>query len=218
LGVEERRKRERAMKRHAILEAARQLFLEKGFKTVTVENIAGQAEVSKGSIYLYFQSKEEIYTEILLEDIDKFFRKTNDLLGSSTSCGDSLIQFSLVYIDFFLKERELFRILMNFMLHTEDMNLPEDLNKHLIRATNRNMKFLEEIIQAGITAGEFSSDLDILKCRNTLWGFLNGVMSLHLFIGRESLRAERISSTVKEGLAVFIRGLKERGTPVITDH
>ena len=58
MGLEERRKRERENRKNVILKAARKLFLEKGFKTVTVESIARKAELSKGSIYLYYNSKK----------------------------------------------------------------------------------------------------------------------------------------------------------------
>ncbi len=60
MGLEERRRREKENRRAAILKAARKLFFEKGFKPVTVESIAHKGELSKGSIYLYFNSKEEI--------------------------------------------------------------------------------------------------------------------------------------------------------------
>ncbi|MFH2076862.1 MAG: helix-turn-helix domain-containing protein, partial [Pseudomonadota bacterium] len=68
LGLEERRKRERESRKNAILKAARKLFFEKGFRSVTVESIARKADLSKGSIYLYYSSKEEIYSQILLKD------------------------------------------------------------------------------------------------------------------------------------------------------
>ena len=72
--------------RCAILKAARRLFFEKGFKTVTVESIARKAELSKGSIYLYYNSKEEIYTQILLSDIDKFHNRISDILQTPSKC------------------------------------------------------------------------------------------------------------------------------------
>ena len=54
----------------------------------------------------------------------------------------------------FLNDRELFRILMTFMLHTNAMNLPEDLNNHIIKSTNKNISVIEEIFKYGIERGE----------------------------------------------------------------
>ena len=150
MGLVERRKRERENRKNAILKAARKLFFENGFRTVTIESIAKKAELSKGSIYLYFKSKEEIYTQILLGDIDKFHEHFTDILKSPASASDAIMQFARIYVDLFLNDRELFRILMTFMLHTNAMNLPEDLNNHIIKSTNKNIGVIEEIFKYGI--------------------------------------------------------------------
>ena len=72
MGSERRREREREQRRSTILRSARKEFFDKGFRAVTVDSIARRAELSKGAIYLYFKSREEIYAQILLRDIDKF--------------------------------------------------------------------------------------------------------------------------------------------------
>lgn len=207
MGLEERRKRERENRKNVILKAARKLFLEKGFKTVTVESIARKAELSKGSIYLYYNSKEEIYTQILLSDIDKFHNHIADLLQNPSNASEALVRLADIYVDFFLNERELFRILMTFMLHTTDMNLPQDLNKQIIKTTNRTIGIIEEIFNYGIERGEFPTTINVRQNRNAIWGMLNGVISLYLFIGNETKRAEVIHSTIRAGLNTYIRGI-----------
>jgi len=207
LGLEERRKRERENRKNAILKAARKLFFEKGFRQVTVENIARKAEFSKGSIYLYFNSKEEIYSQILLNDIDKFHDSVADILQGPSSASEALIRVAEIYVDFFLNDRELFRILMNFMLHNNDMNLPEDINNHIIKTTNRTISIIEQVFKYGIEKGEFPPDINLRMNRNAIWGLLNGIISLHLFTGKESGRTEVIHSTIKSGLEIYIRGM-----------
>lgn len=190
------------------MKAARRLFFENGFRPVTVESIARKAELSKGSIYLYFKSKEEIYTQILLGDIDKFNGHFGDLIPKSASAAEAITRFARIYVDLFLNDHELFRILMTFMLHTSTMNLPEDLNNHIIKSTNRNINIIEEIFRYGIERGEFSQTINLRLSRNAFWGLLNGIISLHLFTGAEPKRAEVIQSTIAEGLEIFIRGLR----------
>lgn len=207
MGLEERRKRERENRKNAILKAARKLFFEKGFRQVTVENIARKAEFSKGSIYLYFNSKEEIYSQILLNDIDKFHDRVADILQGPSSASEALIRVAEIYVDFFLNDRELFRILMNFMLHNNDMNLPEDINNHIIKTTNRTISIIEQVFKYGIEKGEFPPDINLRMNRNAIWGLLNGIISLHLFTGKESGRTEVIHSTIKSGLEIYIRGM-----------
>jgi AcrR family transcriptional regulator len=208
LGLEERRKRERENRKAVILKAARKLFFEKGFKAVTVESIARKAELSKGSIYLYYNSKEEMYAHILLSDIDKFHDRFFDLIQNPSSAVEMLIRLANIYVDYFLSDREMFRILMTFMLHTADMNLPEDLNSCIIKATNQTINIIEYILKYGIERGEFPATLNLRQSRNAIWGMLNGIISLHLFVGIEAKRTEVIQSTIKAGLDTYIRGIQ----------
>jgi AcrR family transcriptional regulator len=211
LGLEERRKREREHRKSLILRAARKLFFEKGFRHVTVDSIARKAELSKGSIYLYYDSKEEIYTQILLNDIDKFHERFSDLLQNPASASEALMRFANIYIDFFLNDRELFRILMTFMLHTNNMNLPAELNNHIIKTMNRTIDIIEQIFRCGMERGEFPPATNLRLNRNALWGMLNGIVSLHLFTGVELKRVPLIQNTIKEGLEIYMRGLRTTG-------
>ena len=208
MGLEERRKRERENRKNAITKAARKLFFEKGFKTVTVESIAKKAELSKGAIYLHYNSKEEIYAQILLSDIGKFHNTVSDVLQQSSDATDALFHFADIYVEFFLNERELFRNLMNFMIRADCMNLPDDLYKESIQTTNKTITIIDRIFEYGIARGEFPIDINSRMNRNAVWGMLNGIIALYLFTSNEEKRAEIIRSTVKEGIEIFLRGLK----------
>ena len=209
MGSEERRKKEKENKKNTILRAARKLFFDRGFKSVTVDNIAAKAEVSKGSIYLYFDSKEEIYTQILIADNIAHHERIKNFSATDVPASQLLLDFARIYINYFLDDNELFRILMTFMLQTEQMNLTEEQNKEVIRTTNENIKIISEILQKGIDSGEFSPTINIRQGQNAIWGLLNGIISLYIFTGNQAKRAERIHSTVKDSLNIFIKGLKK---------
>lgn len=207
-----RREREREQRRKTILRAAKRLFFKQGYNPVTVSDIAKKAELSKGAIYLYFNSKEEICAQILLDDITRFHSEVLPIFEGGDSASEVLIGFAHIYVDFFLKDRELFRILMNFMLHANSLNLSDDTNRRIILETNRAISVTENIFQYGIDKGEFLLRReDVRAMRNSLWGMLNGIISLHLFIGRESTREKRIRSGVNKCLGIFIEGLKKTG-------
>jgi len=208
VGLEERRKREKENRKNAILKAARKLFFDKGFRNVTVESIAKKAELSKGSVYLYFKSKEEIYTQILLGDIDKFHKVIASLMQEGQSSSAMLMGLANIYADFFMNDRELFRIMMNYMLNIDHMNLPEEIDHLIVKATNKTIDIIEEIFMIGIRSGEFPPYIDLRQKRNAIWGLLNGTISLHLFTGTEEKREERIRSTIQTGLNTFLRGMR----------
>ena len=210
MALEEKKKRTKGKenRKNAILKAARRLFFDRGFKTVTVDNIAAKAEVSKGSIYLCFESKEEIYAQILISDNIELYERIKNFSRTEASATQLLLEFARIYVDYFLNNNELFRILMTFMMQTSQMNLVEKQKDELIRSTNQNIKIISEIIQKGIDSGEFSPIGDIRQTQNGIWGMLNGIISLYLFTGNPTKRAERIHSTVRDSLNVFINGLK----------
>jgi AcrR family transcriptional regulator len=208
LSSEERRNKEKENRKNSILKAARKLFFERGFKSVTVDLIAAKAEVSKGSIYLYFDSKEEIYTQILISANVERHKEVENFIKQDGTASELLITFARDYVNFFLDNTELFRILMTFMLHADNMNLTEEQNTQLIHTTNENIRTISEILQKGVDAGEFVSNIDSRQVQNAIWGLLNGVISLYMFTGAPEKRPERIHTTVGDSLNVFIKGMK----------
>jgi AcrR family transcriptional regulator len=210
LSSEERRKKEKENRKNSILKAARKLFFERGFKSVTVDLIAAKAEVSKGSIYLYFDSKEEIYTQILISANIERHKEIENFARQEGTASELLLKYARVYVDFFLENNELFRILMTFMLHAENMNLTEEQNTQLIHTTNENIRTISEILQKGVDTGEFSDRIDIRQGQNAIWGLLNGIISLYIYSGAPEKRSERINTTVQESLKVFIKGMKSQ--------
>ncbi|MEN6509660.1 MAG: TetR/AcrR family transcriptional regulator [Smithella sp.] len=210
MSSEERRKKEKENRKNSILKAARKLFFERGFKSVTVDLIAAKAEVSKGSIYLYFDSKEEIYTQILISANIERHKEIENFARQEGTASELLLKYARVYVDFFLDNNELFRILMTFMLHAENMNLTEEQNTQLIHTTNENIRMISEILQKGVDTGEFSDRIDIRQGQNAIWGLLNGIISLYIYSGAPEKRSERIHTTVQESLKVFIKGIKSQ--------
>jgi AcrR family transcriptional regulator len=209
VGLLERRGKEKDIRKKLILKSARTLFFKKSFSNVTVDEIAKCSELGKGSIYLYFKSKEEIYAQILLNDIDNFNQQVSVLFDKKHTASDLLFEFSCIYVDFFLNDSELFRILMTYMLQPAKMNLTEKLNSQILTANARSINTIGKILQLGVASKEFPADFNIKQNQNAIWGLLNGIISLYIFSGAQMKRRERIYSTIKLALEVFIKGLKK---------
>ena len=58
-------------KRKYIIEKARQVFMEKGYRSVTMKDIIEACEISRGGLYLYFPSTEEIFLEVLKQEQER---------------------------------------------------------------------------------------------------------------------------------------------------
>lgn len=70
--AQERKRQERQARRRRIQQAAREVFAEKGYTKTSIEQVARQASLSVGAIYLYFRSKEDLYISLLEETLEAF--------------------------------------------------------------------------------------------------------------------------------------------------
>ncbi len=75
MGIQERKRREREYRRRQITDAARKVFSNKGFTKTTMEDIAREAELSPGTLYLYFKNKDELYASLSVEVLAHLYER-----------------------------------------------------------------------------------------------------------------------------------------------
>ncbi len=79
MGIKERKQRERERRRQQIIVAAKRVFSAKGFSKSTMEDIAREAELSPGTLYLYFKNKDELYASLSLRILQYMNIRLEDL-------------------------------------------------------------------------------------------------------------------------------------------
>lgn len=93
-----------------ILEAARSVFAAKGFSEATVDDIATAAGVAKGTVYLYYRSKREIYFAALKSGIEQMFAALEEQLNAETTTEGKLRALISVKLEYFDENRDFFKI------------------------------------------------------------------------------------------------------------
>jgi AcrR family transcriptional regulator len=93
-----------------ILEAARKVFARKGFEQTTVDDIAAAAGVAKGTLYLYFKSKRDIYLAALREGVLALHAETDKNMAAESNAPDKLRAFVATRVKYFEQNRDFFRI------------------------------------------------------------------------------------------------------------
>lgn len=143
-----RKEREKLFRRQEILTAAAQLFSEKGFNNTTLEDIAARAEFGIGTIYNYFQSKEEIFRSI----IQSIFDSNLDIVIRTDKSTDSLIAFLKAYtrslFEYFSNNREALLLMVSY--YTSVGERPVNLKVETFTSTHCKM---DEIIMKKIKDG-----------------------------------------------------------------
>ncbi|MDY0093032.1 MAG: TetR/AcrR family transcriptional regulator [Candidatus Vecturithrix sp.] len=179
MGIQERKEREKRARQEAILKAAQKIFLTKGLDQATIDDVAEKAELSKGTIYLYFKSKEELYLSVFLKGLDVLMGQFHAMrIQLPSARADELIQeVKEIYYRFFKEYPEYFYI--NSLLYHG--RIKDKINPYIWAMTHQKTKkclmVFADIIQKGITDGIFRN-VDTWKTANSFWGAATGVMML----------------------------------------
>lgn len=138
-------------KKQYILETARKVFVDKGYKNVTMKDIVEACGISRGGLYLYFGSTEEILLAVLQQEADE----TDDVFTKSISEEDSAADI----LTLFLKEqkRELLHKKNNLAMAVYEYSFAnkEKKNSILRKQFDAGVKVIEKLIESGIASGEF---------------------------------------------------------------
>ena len=141
-----------AQKKKYILDTARKVFVEKGFKRVTMKDIVEACEISRGGLYLYFESTDQILMEVLQMEADE----TDDVFTEQIAREDTAADI----LTLFLKEqkKELLQNKDNLTVAVYEYffaHKPTDKNNMLRRQFDAGVKVIEKLIETGIDSGEF---------------------------------------------------------------
>lgn len=209
MGIEERKEREKQARRETIMASAREFFFAKGFNATTMDEIAHKAELSKGALYLYFASKEELYVSVMSEGLAILFDRIEEAFKLDLPPDQMVRKFWEVRYRYYLDYREYYRIF--FFLEHKDVvrQLPRELIQDNLEKGMRNFQRFIEVIQKGIDEGIFAP-VDPRKAAVAFLGATNGV----LFLFEEELSKEIIGMDVEQliyyTIDLFIEALKKR--------
>jgi TetR/AcrR family transcriptional regulator len=151
---QQRRARHHDLSRTQLLDAAEEVFGEKGFHDATLKEVAELAEFSVGSVYSFFESKEDLFGQIYLRRGEEFMVSMRAILtaeGSPTEKLHHLIDFQ---VDFFRQRPKFGRLFLryaNIALASE----PGDLHSVVAKNYAESMQLQADLMAAGQRRGEF---------------------------------------------------------------
>jgi len=131
-----------------ILEAARKVFAKEGFNEATVDDIANEAGLAKGTVYLYYKSKREIYFAALKFGIEQMYSALVEELKSVTTTEDKLRALIAAKLAYFEENRDFFKIfyseLGKFPIH------PGAIDTEFKRLYLEQARLVESILKEGV--------------------------------------------------------------------
>ena len=205
MGLKERRAREREARRLHILAAARELLLKKGIQSTSIAQIAQTAELGGGTIYSYYQSKEEIYYALQEEGLAILHRDIRATADQNTGADEKLYQTGLAYLRFSREHKDYFDII-NYFLASPTVLLGNELKDRIDHQGSRILTLIEEFIQLGVMAGTFKS-VEPKKYAILFWGALHGLAQFRK-LEQTVLAGENHEAVFTYAVARLVDGLK----------
>ncbi len=165
MGTAERRQREKDWRRNEIVLAAEKIFFAKGFENTTIEDIASVAELSKGTIYLYFDSKEQLHGAVVMRGVEILSGMFHEAFEGADTGLEKTKAIGAAYMRFFREQEDYFDALLRYEFHEV-----EKIGKH------DPMLILIDALKIGIEDGSVRQDIDPVKMAILLWGQTTGVV------------------------------------------
>ncbi len=152
-------------KKQFILEKAREIFMDKGYKNVTMKDIVDKCEISRGGLYLYFNSTKEIFEDVLKMEIHEKDDVFSDAIGEEASSIDILLLF------FKEQKKELLRKKKNLTIAIYEFYFENKVSKKdnvIRRQFDVAVKIVQQLIEEGVANGEFFCENPLSMARNIM--------------------------------------------------
>jgi AcrR family transcriptional regulator len=138
-------------KRCAILDAARAVFSRKGYSETAVDDVAEEAGVAKGTLYLYFKSKEELYLAALVSDVRAMAVEGRREMERSRRLREKLRAFLRVRLEYTKSRQDFLRI---YLAEYGSIFVKTALSRELIHVLKQNMRYVAKEIEEASRRGE----------------------------------------------------------------
>jgi len=157
-------------KRHLIMQAAERLFTSRRFHEITMEDVAAAADVAKGTIYLYFQDKEDLFAQTCTAGLEEMCELLESSAGEGASFRDQLLRACMQFNEFFERRHQLMQ-----MMQAEEARmfyLKGGVHDRWMEKRRKLVSAVARIIARGVAAGEIRGDLPPDALANVLMGML----------------------------------------------
>jgi AcrR family transcriptional regulator len=201
--VQRRRTRTRA----ALLDAAERAFMRDGFHAVRIESVADDADVSVGSIYTQFSSKDGLYlavveraTQLFADYLDRAYTVSDSPLEQVMACGDA-------YLRFHLDHPGAFRFIAFYGVESPPSERDAELREELAARTAAVLERFRDCLAAAVAAGEAGTHVDPERTSRMLFGAWNGMVALGLRRDALAVGEEEIAALIDQARTIVAEGV-----------
>jgi TetR/AcrR family transcriptional regulator len=178
MGVLERKAKEKQSRKKAIIDAAEKIFFTQGIEKATMAEVAQEAQLSKGTLYLYFKSKEELYKAIILRAFRVLKRILRAAIDKAQTGYENLLALTTAYVDFAFEYPHYFNTILDYQNETFDLTQDETESVKALEEGNSVIGILIQTLKKGMQDGTIFCPTDPTEVAFVLWGQLTGVLQV----------------------------------------
>jgi len=183
--------------RERILQSAAELFADREFDLVLIDEVAAHAGVGKGSVYRQFKSKEELYAAVVIDGFTELQREIRAALAGCTSIREQTVTIVRHTVKFFWARRQFFALLR------DPKALPPSQERQYRAQRNELSRLVTGVFDDGVTRGAIRPSFDTRIAAETLLGMIRGINRY----GREYTTPDRAVEIVT---SIFLDGYAAR--------
>jgi len=207
MGIRERKEREKERRRQQIIVAAKRVFSDKGYNRTTMEDIAKEAELSPGTLYLYFKNKEELFASLSLRILQYLLIRLEEVAAQhAESTHEKFSTLREAMFDVYAFDPV--AIINMFHLQSSETlkNLSAPLMSEFNNLSTKAMQVFAQIFEEGMKQGLFVKSHPMMIA-DVFWSTFSGVVLWEA--SKQSIDAKKdfLKETLTFAFDIFERGI-----------
>ncbi len=207
MGIRERKEREKERRRQQILVAAKRVFVGKGFGLATMEDIAKEAELSAGTIYLYFKNKNELYASLCLRVLQYLHMRLEILHNDNEyDLKEKIENIKTAFMDVYEFDpsilKNLFHLQSSDVLKALSPELVNEIKELAQKALDRIASIYQQGVQNGICIDHHPSAI-----ADIVWSLFSGVVLWESSKNSIDENKNFLRSTLQTAFEIFEKGV-----------
>jgi TetR/AcrR family transcriptional regulator len=176
MGIIERKEREKEHRKEEIVDAAQKVFFEKGLFVATMDEIAEAAELSKGTLYLYYKSKEDLYLAVMMRGMEILYKIYEPIVASDDSTIQKLVKSGDAYKAFFHSHRNFFRMVHFLQAPQFHKQVSDEMRQACSMESRKMWDLVIGLFQCAIDEKLVRSGLNPVELAIILWSSSTALM------------------------------------------
>ena len=209
MGIQERKERERERRRQQIIVAAKRVFSEKGFNKATMEDIAKEAELSPGTLYLYFKNKDELYASLSLRILHYLYIRLEHLnRGKGLDLQQRLDALKEAMFDVYQFDSMMLINMFHLQSSETLRNLTPELLTEIKRLSREALSEMAKLFHDGIKS-DVCIDVHPNALADIVWAMFSGVVLWENSKKVIDDNKDYLKETLEAAFDIFGRGIRK---------